>query len=152
MRRVLFALEDADAFLIGAEKSIDLKYGKGWAAAHPELVGYFMLTAAINFHARNRDELMGDLTTQRDIFDIDALRDWIHKQSSNFSIATAATDGLKLDASKLTQSLRTRIGILLRKLGCVKVEKRNSMTRHWYKPPAACMRKLKNKTDGEYGG
>lgn len=88
-----------------------------------------------------------DFDEQRDIFDpeqlkreqqdslIDALHDWVYRQTSDFSIATAAIDGLKLDASKLTRDLQTRIGISLRKLGCAKVEKRNGMIRYWYKPP-----------------
>lgn len=88
-----------------------------------------------------------DFEEQRDIFDpeqlkvtqqdslIDALHDWVYRQVSDFSIATAAIDGLGLDASKLTRDLQTRIGISLRKLGCAKVEKRNGMTRYWYKPP-----------------
>lgn len=67
---------------------------------------------------------------------VDALHDWVYSQYADFSIATAAMDGLKLDASKLTRDLQTRIGTALRKLGCTKVEKRNGMTRFWYKPPA----------------
>lgn len=66
---------------------------------------------------------------------VDALHDWVFEQYKEFSIATAAMDGLKMDASKLTRDLQTRIGISLRKLGCTKVEKRNGMTRFWYKPP-----------------
>jgi putative DNA primase/helicase len=66
---------------------------------------------------------------------VDALHDWVYQQFKEFSIATAAMDGLKMDASKLTRDLQTRIGISLRKLGCAKVEKRNGMTRFWYKPP-----------------
>lgn len=66
---------------------------------------------------------------------VDALHDWVFEQYKEFSIATAAMDGLKVDASKLTRDLQTRIGISLRKLGCTKVEKRNGMTRFWYKPP-----------------
>lgn len=67
---------------------------------------------------------------------VDALHDWVFLQYADFSIATAAMEGLKLDASKLTRDLQTRIGTALRKLGCTKVEKRNGMTRFWYKPPA----------------
>lgn len=66
---------------------------------------------------------------------VDALHDWVYQQFKEFSIATAAMDGLKMDASKLTRDLQTRIGISLRKLGCAKVEKRNGMTRFWYQPP-----------------
>lgn len=67
---------------------------------------------------------------------VDALHDWVYSQVCDFSIAMAAMDGLDLDASKLTRDLQTRIGTALRKLGCTKVEKRNGMTRFWYKPPA----------------
>lgn len=67
---------------------------------------------------------------------IDALHDWVFCQVMDFSIASAVTDGLKLDASKLTRDLQTRVGVALRKLGCEKVEKRNGMVRFWYKPPA----------------
>lgn len=67
---------------------------------------------------------------------IDALHDWVFEQLVDFSIADAVIDGLKLDASKLTRDLQTRVGVALRKLGCEKVEKRNGMVRFWYKPPA----------------
>lgn len=67
---------------------------------------------------------------------VDALHDWVYSQVADFSIATAAMEGLDLDASKLTRDLQTRIGTALRKLGCTKVEKRNGMIRFWYKPPA----------------
>lgn len=85
---------------------------------------------------------------QRDLFDpeqlareqpeslVDALHDWVYAQASEFSIAQAAMDGLKCDASKLTRDFSTRIGIALRKLGCTRVERRNGMVRYWYKPPA----------------
>lgn len=85
---------------------------------------------------------------QREIFDpeqfkreqqeslVDALHDWVFGMTRDFSIAEAAHDGLKADASKLTRDFTTRIGIALRKLGCARVEKRNGMTRFWYKPPA----------------
>ena len=66
---------------------------------------------------------------------VDALHDWVFAQMGEFSIATAVMDGLKLDASKLTRDLQTRVGIALRKLGCTKFEKRNGMVRFWYKPP-----------------
>jgi len=87
------------------------------------------------------------LREQRELFDpeqlkreqqeslIDALHDWVFSMSRDFSIADAAHDGLKADASKMTRDFTTRIGIALRKLGCERVEKRNGMTRYWYKPP-----------------
>ncbi len=75
---------------------------------------------------------------------VDALHDWVFHldrwdASGNprpFSAAEAAFDGLKLDASKLTRDMQTRIGIALRKLGCGRIEKRNGMVRYWYTPPA----------------
>lgn len=66
---------------------------------------------------------------------IDALHDWVFCQVSDFSLADAVMSGLKLDASKLTRDLTTRVGVALRKLGCERVERRNGMIRFWYKPP-----------------
>jgi putative DNA primase/helicase len=66
---------------------------------------------------------------------VDALHDWVWAQVADFSIADSVMEGLKLDASKLTRDLQTRVGMALRKLGCAKVEKRNGMVRYWYKPP-----------------
>lgn len=66
---------------------------------------------------------------------IDALHDWVFQQYKEFSISMAATEGLKLDFSKLSRDMETRIGIALRKLGCTRVEKRNGIIRYWYKPP-----------------
>lgn len=75
---------------------------------------------------------------------IDALHDWVEDRAKilclrgderDFSIATAVMDGLKMDASKLTRDIQTRVGIALRKLGCTRVEKRNGMIRYWYRPP-----------------
>ncbi|MDR1276397.1 MAG: hypothetical protein LBL72_08485 [Candidatus Accumulibacter sp.] len=66
---------------------------------------------------------------------IDLLHDWVFDQGMDFSLAEAATIGLKLDASKLTRDLQVRIGNALKKLGCKKIEKRNGMTRFWYRPP-----------------
>ncbi|CAK0751053.1 hypothetical protein CCP3SC15_1740001 [Gammaproteobacteria bacterium] len=66
---------------------------------------------------------------------VDALHDWVHSRTSEFSIIDAVTMGLGLDASKLTRSLQVQVGIALYKLGCVKVEKRNDPIRFWYRPP-----------------
>lgn len=73
---------------------------------------------------------------------VDALHDWVFDQYDTamhpkpFSVAMAAFEGLKMDASKLTRDMQTRIGIALRKLGCGRIEKRNGMVRYWYTPPA----------------
>jgi predicted P-loop ATPase len=66
---------------------------------------------------------------------VDALHDWVFTQYQEFSLADAVIHGLDLDASKLTRDMETRVGNALRKLGCERVEKRNGMTRFWYKPP-----------------
>jgi hypothetical protein len=41
------SLKSAYSFFDGAEKILDMKRGEGYGADHPELVGLFMLTAAI---------------------------------------------------------------------------------------------------------
>ena len=57
------SLKVAYTFLEGAEKILDLKKGEGYAAAHPDLVAAFMLTAALDYHARQTTGLLGDLAT-----------------------------------------------------------------------------------------
>ena len=66
---------------------------------------------------------------------VDLLHDWVYSKTADFSLAEAATDCLKLDASKLTRDVQTRIGNALRALSCTRVERRNGMTRFWYRPP-----------------
>lgn len=66
---------------------------------------------------------------------VDAMHDWVYNRVTEFSKYEIATDCLKMDASKLTPNMDTRIGIALRKLGCTRIEKRNGMTRYVYKPP-----------------
>lgn len=65
---------------------------------------------------------------------VDLLHDWVGEQYRDFSLADVA-ECLKLDASKITRDVQTRIGIALRQLGCKKTEKRTHIIRHWYKPP-----------------
>ena len=67
---------------------------------------------------------------------VDAIHDWVYARVSDFSMYDVAAECLKLDASKLTRDLQTRLGHALRKLGCTRVERRNGMIRFWYKPPA----------------
>lgn len=66
---------------------------------------------------------------------VDAVHDWVWSRVADFSLYDVAAECLKLDASKLTRDLQTRLGVALRKLGCTRVEKRNGMIRYWYKPP-----------------
>ncbi|SHL10890.1 Predicted P-loop ATPase and inactivated derivatives [Nitrosospira sp. Nsp11] len=84
---------------------------------------------------------------QREIFDpeqlkrtaadtyVDMLHNWVGEQYKDFSLADAAIECLKLDASKLTRDVQTRIGHALRQLGCTRIEKRTHVIRYWYKPP-----------------
>lgn len=64
---VLQSLKAAYSFLDGAEKALDLKHGEGHAAAHPDLVGYLMLTAALDFHARAHAEVMSEIADKIDL-------------------------------------------------------------------------------------
>lgn len=64
------SLKAAYLMLEGAEKILDLKKGEGHAAAHPELVAAFMLTTALDYHARifasaaeHHVTLIGDIAT-----------------------------------------------------------------------------------------
>jgi putative DNA primase/helicase len=77
---------------------------------------------------------------------IDALHDWVLDPDADellaraahggaFSLADAAFKALKISYAQLTRDLQTRIGKALGALGCEKYEKRNGMTRYWYKPP-----------------
>jgi predicted P-loop ATPase len=66
---------------------------------------------------------------------VDMLHNWVEEQYKEFNIADAALDCLKLDASKLTRDVQTRIGTALRQLGCTRIEKRTHVIRYWYKPP-----------------
>lgn len=69
----------------------------------------------------------------------DLLEQWVAEQTAPFSMATAATDGLKLSADKLTPAIVTRIGIALRKIGCARRENRlaaDSSQRRLYISPS----------------
>jgi predicted P-loop ATPase len=82
---------------------------------------------------------------------IDALHDWVlhpnveedshrHLQDGMFSLADACYRCLKISYAQLTRDLQTRVGKALVALGCERVEKRNGMTRYWYKPPQKAAR------------
>jgi predicted P-loop ATPase len=84
---------------------------------------------------------------QRDLFDpeqlkrqqsegyVDALHDWVYSRTADFSMAEAVADGLRMDYSKLTRDVQTRVGNALKALGCTRVERRNGTVRFWYRPP-----------------
>jgi len=70
---------------------------------------------------------------------VDVLGPWVEKLPHNreFSKADAMMECLKLDPSKMTRDIDTRVGIALKKLGCRRVERRlNAVARYWYLPPA----------------
>jgi predicted P-loop ATPase len=54
----------------------------------------------------------------------DILLDWVKTRMVPFSMAEAARDGLNLTADKLTPAIVTRLGIVLKKLGCGRKEQR----------------------------
>lgn len=54
----------------------------------------------------------------------DILLDWVENRVAPFSMAEAITDGLGLTADKMTPSVVTRLGIVLKKIGCGRKEKR----------------------------
>lgn len=56
----------------------------------------------------------------------DILHGWVDDQVRPFSMADAAIDGMKMTADKLTPAMVTRIGIVLKTLGCVRIEDRNA--------------------------
>lgn len=82
---------------------------------------------------------------------IDALHDWVLEppadeasrrlaHSGQFSLASAAFHCLHISYAQLTRDLQSRIGTALAALGCERLEKRNGMTRYWYKPPQKAAR------------
>lgn len=59
--QIIESLKAAYLFLEGTEKSLDMKRGEGYATTHPEIVAVFMLTVALDYHARHNTGLVGDL-------------------------------------------------------------------------------------------
>jgi putative DNA primase/helicase len=113
----------------------------GLAAAREQLFAEALarFLAGERFHPTKEEqaEIFDPEQLSREIQEsfVDALHDWVESQMVDFPTATAADKALKLDASKLTRDVQTRIGIALRKLGCTRVEKRNGMIRYWHRPP-----------------
>ncbi|HQR22635.1 MAG TPA: VapE family protein [Burkholderiaceae bacterium] len=95
---------------------------------------------------------------------IDALHDWVLEPTGDeqqaraahggaFSLADAAFRCLKISYAQLTRDLQTRVGKALASLGCERQEKRNGMTRYWYKPPqkaarSGAVRRVQQPDDG----
>lgn len=67
----------------------------------------------------------------------DMLHDWIEElPRSEFTMGEVLEDALKLDAGRITRDVTTRVGQLLKKLGCGRKEKRNGTVRFVYTAPA----------------
>lgn len=66
---------------------------------------------------------------------LDAVHDWAYARVSPFSIFTVLSECLKLDVSKHTRDMQTRVGMALKAFGCRRIEKRNGTIRYWYEPP-----------------
>lgn len=86
---------------------------------------------------------------QRDLFDpeqlkreaedafVDPIHDWIEGLGrAEFTLSEVLADALKLDAGRMTRDVMTRVGMLLKKLGCTRVERRNGVSRFVYVLPA----------------
>lgn len=86
---------------------------------------------------------------QRDLFDpeqlkreaedafVDPIHDWIEGLGrSEFTLNDVLQDALKLDAGRMTRDVMTRVGMLLKKLGCTRLERRNGVSRFVYVLPA----------------
>lgn len=86
---------------------------------------------------------------QRDLFDpeqlkreaedafVDPIHDWIEGLSrAEFTLNDVLQDALKLDAGRMTRDVMTRVGMLLKKLGCTRLERRNGVSRFVYVLPA----------------
>jgi putative DNA primase/helicase len=66
----------------------------------------------------------------------DMLHDWIeHLTKPEFTMGEILSDALKLDAGRITRDVTTRVGTLLKKLGCGRKEKRNGVSRFVYTLP-----------------
>ncbi|MBA2659929.1 MAG: hypothetical protein H0U72_10430 [Nitrosospira sp.] len=64
----------------------------------------------------------------------DKLHLWVKDQRDPFCLATAAKF-LKIDEADLTRGIQTRIGLILRNLGCTRFEGRSATSRYYYLPP-----------------
>lgn len=87
---------------------------------------------------------------QRELFDpeqlareapdayVELLGSWladVNFAKSEFTLAAAITEGLKIEARSITRDIQTRVGIALAKLGCERVERRHAASRFVYRPP-----------------
>jgi hypothetical protein len=73
----------------------------------------------------------------------DRLRAWLNARHEPFLLKDAAAECLKISAPMLTRDIQTRIGLILRDLGCIRFERRTKSARYWYSPPQAAVKKMK---------
>lgn len=66
----------------------------------------------------------------------DAIHEWLDESvQEHFSLADVLSGPLKLDAARFTRDVQTRVGQILKKQGCKRIEKRNGVTRFLYVLP-----------------
>lgn len=66
----------------------------------------------------------------------DAIHEWLSESMlETFSLADVLAGPLKLDAARFTRDVQTRVGQILKKQGCRRVERRNGVTRFLYVLP-----------------
>lgn len=89
--------------------------------------------------AEEQRTLFDPVQLQRESEDafMDPIHDWLEGLSrAEFTLAEVLTDALKLDAGRMTRDVMTRVGMLLKKLGCTRIERRNGISRFVYVLPA----------------
>lgn len=89
--------------------------------------------------AEEQRSLFDPVQLQRESEDafVDPIHDWMEGlMRAEFTLADVLQEALKLDAGRMTRDVMTRVGMLLKKLGCTRVERRNGVSRFVYVLPA----------------
>lgn len=61
---------------------------------------------------------------------------WVAHQDGDFTLADAVRAAVDTDDATASRELQTRVGLILSRLGCAKMEKRGSSPRYWYRRAA----------------
>lgn len=90
--------------------------------------------------ARQQAEIFDPVQLMRETGDayLEILEQWLRAPlgaEKEFSLSSAILTGLKVDAKSITRDIQTRVGQVLAKLDCERVEKRNGVTRFVYINP-----------------
>lgn len=65
------------------------------------------------------------------------VHDWIEVRiAKEFTLAEVLGEALKLDAGRMTRDVMTRVGMILKKMGCTRRERRNGVVRFVYELPS----------------